>query len=311
MREGNNAIGYRTSPAEVPDNQKPMALANSVTPDYLQAMGIKLLRGRFFTPQDRLGNEAVAVVDDVMAAQVWNGSDPIGQHLWIGLGTDPLRVVGVVGHVRYWGPATDDAAKVRAQIYYPFAQVPDKLIRRWSELMSIAVRTATPPLGLVGGLRHELRGASSDQVLFEVRTMEDLARSALDRQRFLLVLFGIFAGLALLLASIGIYGVLAYLTSRRVPEFGVRIALGATARDVTRLVLRQSFGMIAAGVLLGLAGALAAARLLQRLVDGMQPGGPATFTMMVAILMLAALAASFFPARRAGRLDAMKALRQE
>jgi putative ABC transport system permease protein len=189
--------------------------------------------------------------------------------------------------------------------------VPDRLVRRWSELMSIAVRTATPPLGLVGALRHELRGVGSDQVLFEVRTMEDLARSALDPQRFLMVLFGIFAGLALLLASIGIYGVLAYLTSRRVPEFGVRIALGATAGDVTRLVLRQSAAMIAAGVVAGLGGALVAARVLQRLVQGMQGTGPATFALMIAILLFAALSASFFPARRAGRLDPMKALRQE
>jgi putative ABC transport system permease protein len=286
-------------------------LANSVSPDYLRVMGIKLLAGRFFTPQDRLGSEAVAVVDDVLAEQAWHGRDAIGQHLWIGLGTDPLRVVGVVGHVRYWGPAGDDGARVRAQIYYPFAQVPDRWVRRWSELMSIAVRTSTPPLGLVGSLRHELRGASSDQVLFEIRTMEDLARSSLDRQRFLVVLFGIFAGLALLLSCIGIYGVLAYLTSRRVPEFGVRIALGATAGDVTALVLRQSLGLIAGGVVIGLAAALAAARLLQRLVQGMQPTGPATFALMIAILMTAAVAASFLPARRAGRLDAMKALRQE
>jgi putative ABC transport system permease protein len=295
----------------VPDNQQPLALANSVTPDYLKVMGIKLLAGSFFTAQDRLGSEAVAVVDDVMAEQAWHGRDPIGQHLWIGLGTDPLRVIGVVGHVRYWGPAGDDAARTRAQIYYPFAQVPDRWIRRWSELMSVAVRTTTPPLGLVGSLRHELRGTASDQVLYEVRTMEDLARSSLDRQRFLMVLFGIFAGLALLLACIGIYGVLGYLTSRRVPEFGVRIALGATAGDVTGLVLRQSLGLIGLGVAAGLAAALAAARLLQRLVEGMQPTGPATFALMIAILTAAAVAASFVPAHRAGRLDAMKALRQE
>jgi predicted permease len=311
MREGNNPIGYRTSPAAVPDNQQPLALADSVSPDYLKVMGIKLLAGRFFRPQDRLGSESVAVVDDVMAGQAWHGRDPIGQHLWIGLGTDPLTVVGVVGHVRYWGAAADDAARVRGQLYYPFAQVPDRWIRRWSELMSIAVRTSTPPLGLLGSLRHELRGSGSDQVLFEVRTMEELARSSLDRQRFLMVLFGIFAGLALLLACIGIYGVLAYLTSRRVPEFGVRMALGATAGDVRRLVLRQSLGMIVAGVTVGLAAALAASRALQRLVEGMQPSGPATFALMIAVLLLAALAASFFPAQRAGRLDAMKALRQE
>ena len=141
--------------------------------------------------------------------------------------------------------------------------------------------------------------------------MEQLVKDSLARQRFLLLLFGIFAGLALLLACIGIYGVLAYLTSQRVPEFGVRMALGASARDVMRLVLRQSVGMILAGVGVGMLGALAAARLLQHLVDGMQPAGLLTFAITVPLLVAAALFASFVPARRASRVDPISALRQE
>ncbi len=311
MREGNNQIGYWTTPAEPPENQQPLVLANCVTPDYLKVMGIPLLQGRFLTDQDRVGNEMVAVIDGVMAQEAFGGQNPIGRHVWIGAGTDPLRVVGVVGHVRHWGLAGDDQAKVRAQLYYPFAQVQDRLLRRWSELMSIAVRTTVPPLSVVEPLRREVRGASNDQVLYEINTMEQLVSDSLARQRFLLLLFGIFAGLALLLACIGVYGVPAYLTGRRVPEIGVRMALGATAGDVMWLVLRQSLGMILAGVVLGLSAAYAAGRLLARLVAGMRHADPLTFTVMISVLVTAALMASLIPARRASRIDPATALRQE
>lgn len=310
MREGNNQIGYWTNPSPPPPDQ-PLVLANSVTSEYLKVTGIPLLQGRFFDDQDRIGSESVAVIDDVMAQQAFAGQDAIGQHLWIGIAPDPVRVIGIVGHVRYWGLAGDDQAKVRAQLYYPFAQVPDPLVRRWSELMSIAVRTSVTPLSVVDSLRHELHGAANDQVLYQIRTMDQLAASTLSRQRFLLLLFGIFAALALLLACIGIYGVLAYLTSQRIPEIGVRMALGASASDVMRLILRQSLAMISIGVAVGLSAAVAAARLLERLVEGMRPSGPSTFILMTAILVIAALFASLVPARRASRVDPLTALRQE
>ncbi len=311
LRDGNNTIGYSTSAAALPENQQPLVMANGVTPDYLKVMGITLRRGRFFDDRDRMDGESVAVIDTVMAQEAFGGQDPLGKHLWIGIGADPIRVVGVVGHVRYWGPAGDDKGRVRAQLYYPFAQVPDNLVRRWSELMSIAIRTGSAPLNAIESLRREVRGAGGDQVLYEVRTMEQLSAAKLARQRFLLLLFGIFAGLALLLACVGIYGVLAYLTGQRVPEIGIRIALGATGPDVMRMVLRQSLGMIASGTALGLAAALAAARLLERLVEGMRPMEPATVAIVLAVLVAAALAASFVPARRASRVDPMTALRAD
>lgn len=311
MREGNNQIGYWTTPAEPPESQQPLTLATCVTPDYLKVMGIALREGRFFNDQDRMGNEPVVVIDDVMAKEAFGGREALGRHLWIGLGSDPMRVVGVVAHVRHWGPAGDDKAQVRAQLYYPFAQLPDRFLRRWSELMSIAVRTGIPPLNMVKPLRPAVRGTGGDQVLYEVRSLDQIASAMLARQRFLLLLFGIFAGLALLLACIGIYGVLAYVTSRRVPEIGIRMALGASAGDCMRLVLRQSLGMIFAGAGVGIAAALAAGRLLERLVEGVRSTDPLTFAMMIFVLVVAALLASFPPARRASRVDPMSALRQE
>src|SRR5215831_6478621 len=205
MREGNNELGYSATATMPPPHQLPLTLATSVTPDYLKAMGIPLRHGRFFNDQDRLGNEPVVVIDDVLAQRAFAEQNAIGKRLWVpSMGADPLLVVGVVGHVRHWGLAGDDGSQVRAQLYYPFAQVPDPLVRRWSELMSIAVRTRVAPLHLVEALRHAVRGPANDQVLYEVRTMEQLVSDSLARQRFLLLLFGIFAGLALLLACIGI-----------------------------------------------------------------------------------------------------------
>jgi predicted permease len=323
MREGNNRLGYWTTPDVPPMNEQPIALATSVSPDYLAVMGIPLLKGRFFDDHDRMGNEPVVVIDDVLAQRAFDGQDPIGKYLWLpnspispeNKSPDAARIVGVVRHVRYWGFAADDHAQVRAQFYYPFAQVPDPLLRRWSELMSIAVRTSVAPLNVLEPLRRELRGATGgatgDQALYEVHTMEQLASDSLARQRFLLLLFSIFAGLALLLACVGIYGVLAYLTSQRIPEIGVRMALGANPRDVLWLVLRQSLGMILVGIGFGTVSAWAAWRLLMNMVPEVMPTEPLTFAIMISVLVVAALFASYLPARRASRVDPLMALRQE
>ncbi|HKW74455.1 MAG TPA: ABC transporter permease [Terriglobales bacterium] len=314
MREGSNPIGYSTKSGISPsDPSQPTVLANSVTPDYLKVMRIPLREGRFFTEQDRLNSARVAVIDDVMARKAFPGEDPLGKPIWLDppLDHDPWTVVGVVGHVRYWGLASDDQAQIRTQLYYPFGQVPDQWVRRWSELMSIAVRTKVEPLSVLPVLRQAVRGATGDQVIYQVRTMEQLASRSIARQRFLFALFGLFAAIALLLACTGIYGVLAYLTNQRVPEIGIRIALGANPNRVVRLVMRQSLRMIVAGVVLGALGAAAATTVLERLVEGVQKTDPASFVLMIGVLVAAALAASFAPARRASRIDPLKALRQE
>jgi putative ABC transport system permease protein len=321
MREGNNQVPFWTSPALPPDNERPIALATSVTPDYLKVMGITLLKGRFFTEHDRIDSEHVVVIDDVLANQAFPGQEPVGRRLWLPAQSSPFPstgdspdgavIVGVISHVRHWGLAGDDQSKVRAQFYYPFSQVADTLVHRWSTLMSLAVRTEIDPMNVVGPLRQAVRGVSGDQVLYQVRTMEQLAAASIAQQRFLLLLFAIFAGLAMLLACIGIYGVLAYLTNQRVPEFGIRMALGANARDVMKLVLQQSLGMIAVGILVGIAGAGAAVRTLAHLVPGVRAMDLSAFASMTAVLVAAALLASFAPARRASQIDPMAALRQE
>ncbi len=321
MREGYNQIGYWPTPSLPPSDQMPLALATSVTPDFFKVMGIPLLQGRFFDDHDRKGADPVIVIDDVLARLAFGTEDAVGKRLWVSdqdspfsegaVGPEGVRVVGVVRHVRHWGPAGDDQAKLRAQFYYPFAQVTDSLLHRWSDLMSLTVKTSTPPLNLVDQLEREVRGATGDQVITEVLTMEQIASATLAQQRMLMLLFGAFAALALLLACIGVYGVLAYLTSQRVPEIGVRMALGATTRDVIQLVLRQSLGMVLGGGALGIAGALVAGRLLERYVAGVRSIEPFTFAAMVALLVVAALFASFVPARRASLVDPVKALRQD
>ncbi len=314
MREGENELPYRTTPNPLPPNQQPLALASCVTSDYLKVMDIPLLEGRFLNDFDRQGSALVIVVDENFARHAFGRKNVVGQHVWIPVrpwGTAPVEIVGVVGHVRNWGLAGDDQSRVRDQIYYPFAQVPAELLHFFSSVMSITIRTRSSPLNIVKELQQELRGASGDQTFYEVRTMEQLVGASLARQRFLSLLFGIFAGLALLLASIGVYGVLAYLTGQRTSEIGVRMAVGASVRDIMRLVLWQGLKMTIAGVSVGIVAALAAGKALQHLVEGMQPVDGAAFAIMIPLLTFAALLAGFVPARRASMVDPVKALRQE
>ncbi len=312
MRDGNNQLGYWTNPSLPPRRELPLTLATSVTPDYLNVMGLELRAGRFVDATDRMDTQPVIVVDEVLARRAFGNESAIGRQLWIpDMDSRPQQVIGVVAHVRHWGFANDDDAQVRAQYYYPFSQVPDNLLRRWSELMSIAVRTENAPLGIVEPLRRMIQGISRDQVLDEIRTMDQLAAATLARHRFLLVLFGAFAGIALLLACIGVYGVLAFLTRQRVPEFGVRMALGARAEDILAMVLRQSAGMIAAGVVLGSLLAYGTVKLLQGSVPGIELGDPVPFISMISILIAAALAASLAPARTASKISPVTALRQD
>lgn len=312
MREGENVLGYWATASPPPPNQEAETLASAVTPDYLKVMRLPLLAGRFFDENDRLGSSQVVVIDQKMAQHAFAGQDPIGKRLWIpAMGATPVQVVGVVGHVRHWGLAGDDLSRVQDQCYYPLAQVPDQLVRFFSSVMSVVVRTDVPPSNTVESLQRQARGATGDQALYEVRTMEQLVSASLARQRFLLLLFAIFSGMALLLACVGIYSVIAYLMSQRVSEIGVRVALGATSANIVALVLRQSLAMIFAGIGIGVVTAFASGRVLQRLVPEVQTSQTSMFAVVLPVLMAVALAASYIPARRASKVDPMVALRYE
>jgi predicted permease len=309
MRGDESWIGYWTGSIPPPTDRMPMSQMAFASPDYLRVMGIALLQGRFFTEQDRSGSETIIAIDEVLAKHIFGDHGAVGKYVTLQI-LGRAKVVGVVRHVRYRGPAADDQAPASDQMYSPLAQLPDQYLGVMASGMTLTVRTTLPPLNIVHAIRQQIRASARDQVLYDVGTMEQIAEGTLARQRFLLMLFGIFAGLALLLACIGIYGVLAYLTGQRIPELGVRIALGATPSDLMSLVLRQSLEMICVGACIGLLAGFAAARLLKHFVAGAQSTDPLTFLLMISVLVVAALFASFVPARRASRTEPMIALRQ-
>jgi len=184
-------------------------------------------------------------------------------------------------------------------------------VRFFSSVLSVVVRTNVPPMNVLNALQQQAHGAGGDQTLYEARTMEQLVSASLARQRFLLLLFTIFAGLALLLACVGIYSVIAYLTGQRVPEFGVRLALGAQSFDIVRLVLGESLAIILAGAGIGLLASLGSTRVLQRLVPGVQPAQAPILAMVLPALIVVALSACYIPARRAGKVDPVRSLHDE
>ena len=312
MREGENVLTYSATAAALPANEAPEALASAVSPSYPGVMRLPLLRGRFFSENDKLGNTPVVVIDENLARHAFGNADPVGKLLWIpAMGNQPVQVIGEVGHVRHWGLAGDTVSPIQDQVYYPLAQIPDNLVRLFSSVLSIVIRTDVPPLNTIDALEAEARGASGDQTLYEIRTMEQLASASLAQQRFLLFLFGTFAGLALLLACVGIYGVVAYLTKQRVPEFGMRIAVGANPADILMLVLRQSSVMLLSGIAIGVLSSIVTERVVRRLVPVVQTPLASTFAMIIPILIAVALLASYIPARRAAKVDPMVALRYE
>jgi len=293
-----------------PPDRMTSAMFYIVTPDYPKVMQIPLRRGRFFTNRDTLASPPVVVIDDVLASHIFPGQDPVGRQIGI-MVLGPVQIVGVVGHVKHWGLDSDDTAKIRDQIYFPFLQVPDKFMSEAVTGLTLTLRTGPEPLSLVSAVRIQVAGPTQDQPIYAVRTMEQIIAGSLAERRFTMLLLIIFAATALLLAAIGIYGVMSYAVTRRTHELGIRASLGASRVEIVALVLRQGMKLAAVGMAGGLIAALVLTRFLSGLLYGVRPADPATLGCVALLLGGVALLASYIPARRATRVDPVVALRCE
>jgi predicted permease len=298
-------------PKPATDNDMNWSLSYVVEEDYLQVMGIALERGRFFTAQDNENSSRVIVVDDVFARKYFPDQDPIGQHVFLQNKGGRAEIVGVVGHVKQWGLVSDDNESLRAELYLPYMQLPDPaMLLSWSGT-GVMVRYDKTARNMGDSLRSAVKGIGGEYVMSRTQTMQEIISDSLASQRFSMSVLGIFALLALLLASVGIYGVVSYLVGQRTQEIGIRMALGAKQRDVLYMVLRDGMKMVLAGVILGCVAALGLTHLMASLLFGVRATDPLTFSGVAILLATVALAACYIPARRAMRVDPMVALRYE
>ena len=303
-------------PKPTSPNDMKWTLSYVVDPAYLKIMGLPLLRGRFFAPTDDERSSPVAVVDEEFARQYFPGQDPIGKRLNLDSSSavsGPAEIIGVVGHVKQWGIDTDDKQDLRAQMYTPFMQLRDAAMVGSPSGIGVLVNSALPASALFETLRQASRKMSSEQVLYDAQTMEEIINDTFAQRRFTMMLLAVFSAVALGLASLGIYGVISYLVGQRTREFAVRLALGAQHGDVLRNVLGQGLRMALVGVGIGLLAAAALSRLLTQssLLFGVSATDPLTFAAVAVLLTIVALTACYIPARRAMRVDPLVALRYE
>jgi predicted permease len=281
-------------------------------PDYLRTMGIPLLRGRFFTPEDTSSSPLVMVIDSEFARMYFPDSDPLGQTISAGFESPgPCRIVGVVGHVKQWGL---DDPYIQNQAYFPFYQDPDQWVPRNYPGTTIIVRTPLDVAAVMPAIKEAVLGMSAEQPIYKVQSMRRIVSASMSSQRFPMVLLGAFAALALVLASLGIYGVISYSVTERVHEIGIRMALGAERRNIFRMIVGQGLRMALAGLAIGATAALALTRLLlsfSHLLYGVSASDPLTFGGVSLVMTGVAILACYIPARRAARVDPMVALRCE
>jgi putative ABC transport system permease protein len=293
------------------DNQMPETLLYFVLPDYLNVMQTPLLRGRFITAEDTLHATPVIVIDDYFAKRYFPHEDPIGKRINLAIFDAQAEIVGVVGHVKQWGLDESEHSPVLAQGYMSMMQIPDRFIPLLSKGSEVFVRTQGPPDVLAASIRHAIERINSDEVMYETESMDGVISDSLASRRFGMILLGVFAALALMLACVGIYGVISYLVGQRTHEIGVRIALGAQRSDVLRLILGEGARMALIGVGIGIAAALGLTQLIASELFGVTAHDPLTFAGVSLVLMLVAVAACYIPARRAMRVDPIVALRYE
>ena len=288
-----------------------LTVQSAVGVNYFRAMNMPILKGRGFSEQETPKSPLVAVIDDSMARELFPDKDPIGQHLRLNEGTIRFEIIGVVGHVKHLSWNADDKSRVRSQMYSNYNQIPDEFFPQVTRTINLVVRTSSDPLSVVPAVRGQVIEVDKDQPIYNVKLMGDLISGSISEQRFAMTLLAVFAGVAMILAAVGIYGVTSYSVSQRSHEIGIRMALGAHRRDVLKLVLSQGLRLVIVGVAIGFAGAFGLTRLMSRLLFGVSPTDPITFVLTAAALTGVALAASLIPARRATKVDPMMALRYE
>jgi predicted permease len=308
------------SPTQRPKNIQ-QTLEYAVEPEYLKTMRIPLLRGRFLSDEDNEKAARVVVIDANFGQQYFAGQDPIGKRIRVfELDSDsnqrvltPLAIVGVVGHVNQWGLAEDANQPLRAQMYRPILQSEKAELKNLAQGFNVFVRSQTPlaPGAFFESIRQKLLASNRDMIVYDNESEEEVVARSIASQRFSLILLGAFAGLALLLAGIGIYGVLSYLVGQRTHEIGVRMALGAQRFDVLRMVLQNGARMALAGTAIGIVAALGLTQLMASMLFGVRPNDPVTFGLVAVVLFGMALFACYLPARRAAKVDPMAALRCE
>jgi predicted permease len=298
-------------PKPANENDMNWAIDYIVEPSYLKTMGIPLLKGRFFTVHDDEHAPLVVVVDEVFAQKYFPNQNPIGKRINIARSAQLSEIVGVVGHVNQWGLATDDQQSLRSGLYIPCMQMPDDFIAMTPSGSAVVLRSEGNSAGLIDSLRQINAQMSNQQVIFGAQTMDSLISDSVATRRFSMILLAVFAVLALLLASVGIYGVVSYVVGQRTNEIGIRMALGARQWDILLLILGRGGKLVGLGVAIGLVAAFGVTRLMSSLLYGVAATDPPTFVGVAALLTVVALAACYIPARRAGKVDPMAALRYE
>ena len=302
-------IAIEGRPAQQMADQPEVAV-RVISPGYFRALHIPLLRGRDVNDADTAGRPDAVVISESMAKRFWPNDNPIGKHLTMTFFPDgPREIVGIVGDVKDSGLDVIDPV---ATLYMPLGQLSTPLLGGWSSFpMSLVVRTTSNPSSLTSAVTAAVHQVDSELPLLQILTMQDVVGASLSQQRFNMLLLAVFAGLALLLAAIGIYSVLSYSVKRRVREIGIRMALGAQVRDVLRLIVIEGMRPTLIGVAIGLAGALALGRVLANLIYGIKPTDAITFGAVSLLLAGVGLFASIIPAYRATRVEPMKTLRDE
>jgi predicted permease len=290
----------------VPPAQQPAMQVRVATPDYLDTIGIPLRRGRLFTDDDKAGTPRVVLITESAARQFFPNEDPIGKTIALGWGRGPGKpraggeVVGIVGDVKDAGLNEPNPP----QIFLPYRQWP-------VGSMTMIVRTAVPPMNLTDAIRAEVYAVDSSLPVSNVSTLDAIVAKSISQQRFYMLLLTIFAGVALVLAAVGIFGVLSYAVSQRTREIGIRMALGAQGGTVIRLIVRQAMLLVAAGVAAGLTLGLLLSQTMAKMLFAIKPTDPPTYITVSLTLAAVSLFASWLPARRATRVDPIVALRSE